>query len=229
MIREFLSRWPLIQQLRTGADGTGAEAMTDRTRNLRPKTNDAEVARSICPYCGSEILHDYFSSMGKKSAHAQDEKNSAGRTITYCVQGSQSALVATEDQRLQRREGQMKRRRSSQPTNQPHGAVIYVRVSTDEQAEGTLNLKNQEQKCRDFCLERGYAVLMVFIDPGQSARTADRPKFRRMIAYCKAHQREIGCVVVQDLSRFARNNGELISLLSLRRLECGCTRSMNLT
>ena len=52
MIREFLSRWPLIQQLRTGADGTGAEAMTDRTRNLRPKTNGAQVARSICPYCG---------------------------------------------------------------------------------------------------------------------------------------------------------------------------------
>jgi len=52
MIRELLSRWPLIQQLRTGADGTGAEAMTDRTRNLRPKTNGAQVARSICPYCG---------------------------------------------------------------------------------------------------------------------------------------------------------------------------------
>lgn len=52
MIREFLSRWPLMHQLRNGANGTGVEAMTDRTRNLRPKTNDADVARSICPYCG---------------------------------------------------------------------------------------------------------------------------------------------------------------------------------
>jgi len=52
MISEFLSRWPLIHQIRNGADGTGIEAMTDRTRNLRPKTNGAEVARSICPYCG---------------------------------------------------------------------------------------------------------------------------------------------------------------------------------
>jgi formate dehydrogenase major subunit len=52
MIREFLSRWPLILQLRNGADGTGVEAMTDRTRNLRPKTSGAAVARSICPYCG---------------------------------------------------------------------------------------------------------------------------------------------------------------------------------
>jgi formate dehydrogenase major subunit len=52
MIWELLSRWPLIQQLRTGVDGTGIEAMTDRTRNLQPKIAGAEVARSICPYCG---------------------------------------------------------------------------------------------------------------------------------------------------------------------------------
>jgi formate dehydrogenase major subunit len=52
MRKNFLSHWPLIRQCQTGANGTGVEAMTDRTRNLRTKTNDAEVARSICPYCG---------------------------------------------------------------------------------------------------------------------------------------------------------------------------------
>jgi len=45
-------KWPLIRQLKTGADGTGAEAMSEATRKLRPKNSDAEVARSICPYCG---------------------------------------------------------------------------------------------------------------------------------------------------------------------------------
>ena len=52
MISKLLNRWPLIQQLRNGTDGTGIGAMTDRTRNLRPKSDGAEVARSICPYCG---------------------------------------------------------------------------------------------------------------------------------------------------------------------------------
>jgi len=52
MIGKLLSRWPLIQQLRTGADGTGIESMTERTRNLQAKTSGAQVARSICPYCG---------------------------------------------------------------------------------------------------------------------------------------------------------------------------------
>src|SRR5215469_12854314 len=89
---------------------------------------------------------------------------------------------------------------------QPNGAVIYVRVSTDEQADGPLNLSNQEQKCRSYCSQKGYSVLHVFTDPGQSARTSDRPEFQRMLAYCKAHHREVGFVIVQDLSRFARNN-----------------------
>src|SRR5438874_5411977 len=52
MLAELLLKWPLIRQLRTGGDGTGAEAMSDRTKALRPKNEGADVARSICPYCG---------------------------------------------------------------------------------------------------------------------------------------------------------------------------------
>ena len=52
MIKEFLSRWPVIRQIRNHSDGTGPDAMTERTRQLRPRTADAEVARSVCPYCG---------------------------------------------------------------------------------------------------------------------------------------------------------------------------------
>ena len=88
------------------------------------------------------------------------------------------------------------------------GAVIYVRVSTDEQADGPLNLSNQEQKCHSYCEKKGHPVIRVFIDPGESARTSDRPAFQQMLAYCGTHRREVGYVVVQDLSRFARNNGD---------------------
>ncbi|MDP9161985.1 MAG: hypothetical protein M3O09_17385 [Acidobacteriota bacterium] len=51
MLKDLLSRWPLIKQIRTGSDGTGAESMSDATRNLRPKHQGAQVTRSICPYC----------------------------------------------------------------------------------------------------------------------------------------------------------------------------------
>src|SRR5258708_35454159 len=52
MLAELLLKWPLIRQLKSGSDCTGIEAMSDRTRALRPKNEGAKVARSICPYCG---------------------------------------------------------------------------------------------------------------------------------------------------------------------------------
>ena len=88
------------------------------------------------------------------------------------------------------------------------GAVLYVRVSTDEQANGPFNLGNQERLCREYCRQHGWSVEEVFVDPGESARTVERPEFQRMLAYCKTHRRRIGYVVVQDLSRFARNNSD---------------------
>jgi formate dehydrogenase major subunit len=52
MLAELLLKWPLIRQIVEGGDGTGAEAMSEATRSLRPKNDGAEVTRSICPYCG---------------------------------------------------------------------------------------------------------------------------------------------------------------------------------
>jgi len=51
-LRNLISRWPLLRQIATGSDGTGIEAMTDRTLALRPRNEGADVARSVCPYCG---------------------------------------------------------------------------------------------------------------------------------------------------------------------------------
>jgi len=43
--------WPVLRQLLTRSDGTGVDAMTDRTRTLAVRTVGAQVARSVCPYC----------------------------------------------------------------------------------------------------------------------------------------------------------------------------------
>ncbi len=52
MLAELLLKWPLIRQIVEGGDGTGREAMSERTRALRPKNEGSATARSICPYCG---------------------------------------------------------------------------------------------------------------------------------------------------------------------------------
>jgi len=49
---EVLSKWPLVRQIRERKDGTGLESMSDKTRAMHARIDDAEVARSICPYCG---------------------------------------------------------------------------------------------------------------------------------------------------------------------------------
>src|SRR5260370_36092611 len=48
----LLSKWPLIRQIREHADGTGLESMSDKTRAMHARIDGAEVARSVCPYCG---------------------------------------------------------------------------------------------------------------------------------------------------------------------------------
>lgn len=52
---------PLLRQLLTRTDGTGAEAMSDRTRRLAPKNSGGSVAQSVCPYCavgcGQLVFH----------------------------------------------------------------------------------------------------------------------------------------------------------------------------
>src|SRR5260370_38220647 len=48
----LLSKWPLVRQIRELKDGTGLESMSDKTRAMHARTDNAQVARSICPYCG---------------------------------------------------------------------------------------------------------------------------------------------------------------------------------
>jgi formate dehydrogenase major subunit len=60
-MRELISSWPLVRQIAGGGDGTGVEAMSRKTRDLRPRHEAAQVARSVCPYCavgcGQLIFH----------------------------------------------------------------------------------------------------------------------------------------------------------------------------
>jgi site-specific DNA recombinase len=92
-------------------------------------------------------------------------------------------------------------------------AVLYLRVSTPEQAD-PLNLTNQENGCRRLADQRGIVVREVILGPGESGRRADRPSFVKLLSYCKAHRNRIGYVIVESLSRFARNVADQSSAIS---------------
>lgn len=93
-------------------------------------------------------------------------------------------------------------------------AVIYTRVSTAEQAE-TESLNQQERACRDFADKKDIVVDRVFMDAGESAKTADRPKLVEMLNYCKENRENIQYVIVWKVDRFARRTEDHLMLKAI--------------
>ena len=99
MFKNLLSRWPLIEQIRTGADGTGPEVMSRRTRNLVPKTHAAQVARSICPYCGVGCGQLVYHKNGKLISIEGDPQSPISRGH-LCPKGADTYELHTHPGRL---------------------------------------------------------------------------------------------------------------------------------
>lgn len=101
MFRDLLSQWPLIRQIRTGAKGTGPEVMTQRTQELRPKTDGAQVARSICPYCGVGCGQVVYHKNGKLISIEGDPQSPISRGH-LCPKGADTYEYHTHPGRLKR-------------------------------------------------------------------------------------------------------------------------------
>ena len=84
-------------------------------------------------------------------------------------------------------------------------AVIYVRVSTTEQVDN-YSLSTQEKACRDYCTRNNSEVDKVFVEEGESAKTANRTQFQKALAYCRENKGKVKWLVVYAVSRFARNS-----------------------
>lgn len=96
-------------------------------------------------------------------------------------------------------------------------AVLYLRVSTSKQADKDndpdgYSLPAQEDACRRKAEDLGADVVKVFIDRGESAKTADRREFQRMLAFVKEHG-DIDFVILDKVDRFARNRRDDANLM----------------
>ncbi|MFV0420980.1 recombinase family protein [Oleidesulfovibrio sp.] len=80
--------------------------------------------------------------------------------------------------------------------------AIYVRMSTDLQAE---SLENQERQIRSFALHYGIEVVEVYADFGVSGMTAEgREQFLALIADVEAGENTFNLVLYLDESRWGR-------------------------
>lgn len=86
---------------------------------------------------------------------------------------------------------------------------VYVRVSTEEQAENPEgSIKNQEERLREFVKLKSLGgafgeIKEVFTDAGISAKDMNRPALQRLLS--KIEEKEIDLVLVTELSRFTRS------------------------
>lgn len=83
----------------------------------------------------------------------------------------------------------------------PH-AVIYLRVSTDDQARG-ISLSVQDRDCRAWCVTAGVSVAAVFVEP-ESAKTDARAEFQKAVAFARASKGRVTHFVIWKLDRFSR-------------------------
>jgi site-specific DNA recombinase len=91
------------------------------------------------------------------------------------------------------------------PSTNGHGpkrAILYARVSTDEQARSGYSLAQQIEALRAYCEREGYEVLEEVQDPGQSGASLERPGMDRVRDLVAAGG--VSVVLAQDRDRFAR-------------------------
>ncbi len=99
--------------------------------------------------------------------------------------------------------------------------VIYLRVSTKEQAEKDLteegfSIAAQREACVRRIRDEGWELVDEYVDKGESARTADRPRLRAMLARV-AEDGDVEAVVVHKVDRLARNMEDHIAIRALLR------------
>lgn len=89
--------------------------------------------------------------------------------------------------------------------------VIYCRVSSKEQIEGT-SLESQEVSCREFARTKGIEILKVFVEQGESAKFADRTQLLSLIDFCRDNKSTVNVLLVWKVDRFARNVSDHFSV-----------------
>lgn len=97
-------------------------------------------------------------------------------------------------------------------------AIIYTRVSTDEQADKGFSLPYQKETLKRFCEIKKLNIIKHFRED-YSAKTFDRPEWKKLVAYCKANRKEIDMILFTKWDRFSRNAAESYQVIDmLRRL-----------
>ena len=95
-------------------------------------------------------------------------------------------------------------------------AVIYARVSTEEQAKHNFSLESQVELARKWVVDHKFELACEpFVDAGESAKTMNRKALARLLEYCRTHKGRVDAVLIYKIDRIARNMADHVAIRSL--------------
>ena len=92
--------------------------------------------------------------------------------------------------------------------------VIYTRVSSKKQVDEGTSLEKQEIDCINLANKLNYNISKIFIEKGESAKTADRTALTAMMDFCSKKQNGIKYVIMYKSDRLARNTEDYLKIKS---------------
>lgn len=90
-------------------------------------------------------------------------------------------------------------------------AIIYTRVSTDEQAHG-YSLRAQKEELERYAAQQNITVVAHYEDDA-SAKSFNRPEFQKLLQYLKKHKGQVDYLLVNKWDRFSRNITESLNMI----------------
>lgn len=91
--------------------------------------------------------------------------------------------------------------------------IVYVRVSTDEQAKHGFSIAAQIEKLEAYCISQGWELVDKYIDEGYSAKDLQRPAFEKMMNQIK--KENVDVLLVYRLDRLTRSVMDLYKILKI--------------
>ena len=90
-------------------------------------------------------------------------------------------------------------------------AAIYVRVSTQEQAQEGFSIPEQTERLTKYCEAHGWTIGNIYTDPGFSGANTNRPALKCLFKDCERKRFDI--VVVYKLDRLSRSQKDTLYII----------------
>lgn len=100
--------------------------------------------------------------------------------------------------------------------NNKKKAILYIRVSTDEQADKGYSLAHQQERLELYCKMQGFEVVALYRED-HSAKSFERPQFKKLLDTLKRNKNSADLLVFTKWDRFSRNAGDAYGMINTLR------------